>query len=110
MPAVKNISIAFFTVMAHEAGRIDESCVSGFAIRNSKCRTSSFSLVIVPSAMHGKKDKTVVEQYVAFATNLPFSNALHEIDTASQDYRKRWGIETGCVQIEQIRAKTTSRN
>ncbi len=110
MPAVKNATVKNAIETAHAAGKTDGSCVSGFTITNSKGKTASFNLVIVPSAMHGQEGKTVVEQYVAFATNLPFSNALHEIDTASPDYRKRWGIETGYRQIEQIRAKTISRN
>ncbi len=110
MPAIKNATVKNAIEAAHAAGKTKGSCVSDFTITNRKGKTASFNLVIVPSAMHGQEGKTVVEQYVAFATNLPFSNALHEIDTASPDYRKRWGIETGYRQIEQIRAKTISRN
>ncbi len=47
---------------------------------------------------------------MAFATSLPSSDALHEIDTASPDCRKRWGTGTGYGQTGQVRAKATSRN
>ena len=36
--------------------------------------------------------------------------SLKEITTLPEEYRKRWGIETGYRQIEEIRPRTTSRD
>ncbi|MFP3262558.1 MAG: transposase [Nitrososphaeria archaeon] len=50
------------------------------------------------------------ERYLAFATNMPKEKALWNISTLPEEYRKRWGIETGYNGIEHFRARTTSRN
>ena len=59
---------------------------------------ATFTLVIL------KRD----ERYLAFATNMPKEKALWNISTLPEEYRKRWGIETGYNGIEQFRARTTS--
>ena len=110
MPAIKNSRVQGAILAAHEAGRTAGSCVHGFTIGNSNGLTASFNLVIIPSDCHKNEERPVIDRYVAFATNLPVSGAADEImEGIPSDYRRRWGIETGYRQIEQVRAKTTSR-
>ncbi len=63
-----------------------------------------YDMIIVPRrARREKKEGEEYEpweEYIAFATNDP------ELDVA--EYAKRWGIETGYRQIEDVRAKTRS--
>ena len=55
-------------------------------------------------------DADTTERYHVFATNLSPARALDEIETLPDEYRRRWGIETGYKQVEQVRLRTTSRN
>ena len=111
MPAVKNSRVQRAILLAHEAGQTAGSCVHGFTIRNNLGQTASFNLVIIPSDCHKNEERAVLDRYVAFATSLPVSGPVDEILIGvPADYRRRWGIETGYRQIEQVRAKTTSRS
>jgi hypothetical protein len=55
-----------------------------------------------------KRVRNILELYGAFATNLGFKEAVRVWSRLPQDYRRRWGIETGYRVDSGFRAKTTS--
>lgn len=57
-----------------------------------------------------KKKLTVSDLYFGFATNLPKPLAIRLPSFIPQEYRRRWGIETGYRVQGNIQAKTTSAN
>lgn len=58
-----------------------------------------------------KRDlRNILELYGAFATNLGLKEALRAWHTLPEDYRRRWGIETGFRVEKGFRPKTTSPN
>jgi IS4 transposase len=65
----------------------------------------SFTLVILPRPDCNDSQK----RYLLFATNISEGHILWNIHKLPEDYRRRWGIETGYRDIERMRAKTTSR-
>lgn len=69
----------------------------------------SFSLVIVPAP--GKSDAgCVFDRYHTFATSLPCKVPEDAMRHIPEQYRKRWGIETGYRSSKGIRARTNSIN
>ena len=63
--------------------------------------TADIRLVVVPGA-DGRP--------LPFATNLPEDRVLWNLYIIPKEYRRRWGIETGYIGVEELRARTTSRN
>ena len=61
-----------------------------------------------------KKDASplepVTDRYVAFFTNLSVERVILAYDLLPEEYRKRWGIETGFRVQENVQAKTASKN
>jgi hypothetical protein len=57
-----------------------------------------------------RRVQNILELYEAFATNLGFKEAVRVWSLLPQDYRRRWGIETGYRVDGDFRAKTTSRD
>ena len=55
-----------------------------------------------------RRVRNILELYGAFGTNLGFKEALRVWERLPQDYRARWGIETGYRVDCGFRAKTTS--
>jgi hypothetical protein len=55
-----------------------------------------------------KKKLSVSDLYFGFATNLPRSLAVKLPSFIPQEYRRRWGIETGYRVQDNVQAKTTS--
>ena len=106
MPAIRNTGIKR-AIKEHHAGT--RGAVSRYTLRNSEGREFTFTLLICPSRMDDPGAK-IHERYHAFATSLPAANALGELDGLPEEYRKRWGIETGYRQVEQVSPKTTSRD
>lgn len=88
--------------------------VSRYVMREKlEDESSSFTLVIFPKAGgrgRGEKETDPCKRYIPFATNLPLGKVLWNISRLPEDYRKRWGIERGYVEVERFRARTTSRN
>ena len=67
----------------------------------------TFNLVIIPAP--GKKDSSCVfDRYHVFATSLPCSDADDTVRDIPDQYRKRWGIETGYRCAKEIRPRTNS--
>ena len=52
-------------------------------------------MIITPSKKIDDPDADATERYHVFATNLSPARALDEIETLPEEYRRRWGIETG---------------
>lgn len=57
-----------------------------------------------------KKKLAISDLYFGFATNLPRSLAFTLPSFIPQEYRRRWGIETGYRVQDNAQAKTTSTN
>lgn len=55
-----------------------------------------------------KRVRNILELYGAFATNLGLKRALQIWACLPEDYRRRWGVETGYRVDGDFRAKTTS--
>ena len=107
MPAVKNAGIKRMIREHHDKSR---KAVSQYAIRNAAGQSATFTLIITPSKKIDDPDADITERYNVFATNLSPAKALEEIETLPDEYKSRWGIETGYKQVEQVRPRTTSRN
>jgi hypothetical protein len=64
--------------------------------------------------MRMKKDAkptdSVNSPYIAFATNTSVERVILAYDQLPEEYRKRWGIETGFRVQDNVQAKTTSKN
>ena len=83
--------------------------ISRYVMQEGRQDESSFTLVIFPKA-GCEKETDPRKRYIPFATNLPTEKILWNISRLPKDYRKRWGIERGYVEVERFRARTTSRN
>jgi len=70
--------------------------------------TVNFNLTIHRLRKKKKNMKNILELYGAFATNMGYKKAMKSWQKLPQDYRKRWGIETGFRVEKGFRAKTTS--
>ena len=107
MPAVKNVGMKRAIREHHDKSR---KAVSQYTLRNAAGQSVTFTLIITPSKKIDDPDADATERYHVFATNLSPARALDEIETLPEEYRRRWGIETGYKQVEQVRPRTTSRN
>lgn len=83
--------------------------VSRCTITPSERRESaSFNIVILPRK--GFENETnPLKRYIAFATNIPRRFVIWNARRIPDDYRRRWGIETGYAGVERLRARTTSK-
>ena len=69
-----------------------------------------FNLTIHRLRKTKKGLRNILELYGAFATNSGLKEALRAWNMLPDDYRRRWGIETGFRVEKGFRAKTTSTN
>src|SRR5437867_12124717 len=78
-----------------------------FTMKNAERMEASFNLLIYrkPDA---KASDPVHKRYIVFATNMPHSEALMVFSLLPDEYRKRWGIESGFRVQDNVQAKTTS--
>ena len=83
--------------------------VVNYTMTNAEKKQACFRLFI-----HRKKDAEptdpVVNRYVAFATNMSIDRVILAYNMLPEEYRKRWGIETGFRVQDNVQAKTTSKN
>lgn len=95
-----------------EHARGERKKVSRFELvpsRSSGREAAPFNLVILPRrGSEGEKDP--LKRFIAFATNIPRRFVMWNVRRLPDDYRGRWGIETGYSNVEGFRAKTTSRS
>ena len=106
MPAVKNSRIKHVIEDCHN--HLIPNMVK-LTMRRDSGEEASFSLII-----HPKKDAEdadpIHERYTVFATNMKYPEAFKLYPEIPEEYRKRWGIETGFRVQNTIKAKTTSTN
>jgi len=57
-----------------------------------------------------KPTDAVVDRYVAFFTNMSVERVILAYEQLPEEYRKRWGIETGFRVQDNVQAKTASPN
>ena len=122
MPAVKNKGIKK-AILEHHCKK--RAAVSSYVMRNAMGQSVTYRLAIQkvkkwaevgdyePEKKGGRKktrEQKIMEMYVVFATNLDAARVRREIRKLPEDYRSRWGIETGYRQVEGVRPWTTSRD
>jgi hypothetical protein len=78
--------------------------------REEGVEPASFNLVILPRRGCEEGETDPVKRFIPFATNMPLGDILWNVRRVPEDYRRRWGIESGYVGVERLRARTTSRN
>ncbi len=104
MPVIMNSKIKRIVKM-YENGKASQ--VSQQSMTNKDGVTVTYNLVIVK---RDRKEKEEEEQYIAFATNIPIRSARAMTDIIPEQYRKRWGIETGFRVIKEIMGRTCSNS
>jgi putative transposase len=112
MPAVKHQTVKKAIAAHHDS---NAACVVRFTLGEDK-KAARFNLAVYPvpkkhlkSRSKRKKQLSLHDLYFAFATNLPRSVAA-SLSYIPQEYRRRWGIETGYRVQGMAKAKTTSKN
>jgi len=83
--------------------------VSRCAITSTEGREGAYTIVILPRR-GCEKESDPLERYVAFATNISRRFVMWNVRRLPDDYRRRWGIETGYAGVEGFRARTTSKS
>jgi hypothetical protein len=94
-------------IMEHAHGR--RKRVSRYVLKPSEGESVPFNLVILPRK-RCESESDPLKRYIAFATNIPRRFVMWNLRRIPEDYRRRWGIETGYAGVERLRARTTSRN
>jgi hypothetical protein len=112
MPAVKYETVKQAIAVHHNS---NAACVVRFTLGEDE-KSARFNLAIYPvpkerlkNRSRRKKQLSLQDLYFAFATNLPRSVAK-SVSYIPQEYRRRWGIETGYRVMGMVKAKTTSKN
>lgn len=88
----------------------ERELISQCTLTPSEGEPAEFTLVILPKAGCDDEERDPLKRYIPFATNIPLGDILWNVHKLPRDYRMRWGIETGYVGVEELRARTTSRN
>jgi hypothetical protein len=87
--------------------RSGEGQVRRFALEKDMDRVD-FNLTVHRLRRSKKGLRNILELYGAFATNLSPGKALEAWRRIPEEYRRRWGVETGFRVGKGFRAKTTS--
>jgi len=110
MPAVKNRKVKDAIRDYHESRA---EAVQRFLMGKSE-NTVSFNLAIYPRPKERKtkkkRQRSIYDRYLPFATNLSKAVATRLPTFIPEEYRRRWGIETGYRVQGSVEAKTTSKN
>lgn len=109
IPAVKNRRVKD-AIRCHH--KLKTNPVQGFTLGRGGGAVS-FNLTIYPKPqkeLRERRRSRIHERYLAFATNLPKPKVNRLPILIPQEYRRRWGIETGYRVQGAVEAKTTSRN
>jgi len=108
-----------FLIAAPKNSRVKEEILAYYRTGRGQVRRFSlksggdrvdFNLTVHRLRKSKKGLRNILELYGAFATNLGSEKALKAWRQLPEDYRKRWGIETGFRVGKDFRAKTTSRS
>jgi len=106
MPAVKNEKIK--RIIEDHHNHLIPNMV-GYTMRKDDGREASFGLIIYRK-QDAKEADPAHEQYIIFATNMTYEKASRLYAQIPEEYKKRWGIETGFRVQNNVKAKTTSTN
>lgn len=104
MPAIKNNKVKE-VIRQYDKAKLAKH----FTLGNRKSNVT-FNLAIYQRPKESrtqKKQRSICEGCFAFATNLSLASGLPAF--IPQEYRRRWGIETGYRVQGNVEAKTTSR-
>lgn len=105
MPARKTKGIKNAIIQYVEGNR---EMVSKYKIKSASGHVESFTLIIIPNPKPDKQN--ITDQYLVFATNIARGKIFLNISQIPEEYKRRWGIETGYACIEKLRPRTTSPN
>jgi hypothetical protein len=83
--------------------------VSRCKITSTEGREGAYNIVILPRK-GCESEPDPLKRYIAFATNIPRRFVMWNVRRLPDDYRRRWGIETGYSGEEGLRARTTSKS
>ena len=83
--------------------------VSKYTMTSREGYTATFTLVILEKTPEPDEVKET-DRYIVFATNARARSKQDLISKIPDEYKKRWGIETGYACMERIRPRTSSRN
>ena len=109
IPAVKNEKVKDAIRDYHESRA---EAVQRFPMGKGE-KTVSFNLAIYPrpgERRTRKRQQSIYDRYLPFATNLSKAVAARLPALIPEEYRRRWGIETGYRVQGSVEAKTTSKN
>ena len=119
MPMLKNAKVKRL-IREHDEGKLPRAVE--YTMRGAGGRSVTFTLLIVKKAANKGKGKgkgkgkdgggggDAVSRYVVFATNMRVEDADATIESIPEEYRKRWGIETGIKVVKGITGITTSNS
>ena len=117
MPMHKNAKVKRF-IREHDGGKLPRAVE--YAMLGAGGRSVTFALLMVKKAANkgkgkgkdgdGDGDGDAVSRYVVFATNVRVEDADAAIESIPEEYRKRWGIETGNKVVKGITGITTSNS
>lgn len=82
--------------------------ISQYTIHSASGHVESFTLVIISKP--NPKKSNLTDQYIVFATNIPTNKIFWNLHCIPDEYRKRWGIETGYACVGKFRPRTTSKS
>ena len=105
IPARKTKGIKNAIIQYVEGNR---EMVSEYTMHSASKHIESFTFVIIPNPKPAKPNLT--DQYLVFATNIPRGKIFSKLSQIPEEYKRRWGIETGYACIEKLRPRTTSPN
>ena len=104
MPAVKNDRVKE-AIEGFHLGRT--ASMTRFTMENADARRAWFNLLMYRKE-DAKASDPVHKQYIAFATSMPHDEAMAAFHQIPEEYRRRWGIESGFRVQDNVQAKTTS--
>ena len=107
MPAIKGPGIKK-AIMEHVKEK--RPAVSKYTMTSREGYTATFTLVILEKTPEPDEVKKETDRYIVFATNARARSKQDLISKIPDEYKKRWGIETGYACMERIRPRTSSRN
>ena len=105
MPARKTPGIKKAIIQYVEGNR---KSISEYRIHSGSGHVESFNLVILLNPKPTKSKPT--DQYLVFATNIKRAEISQDIWQIPDQYRRRWGIETGYACVGKFRPRTCSVN
>jgi hypothetical protein len=92
MPARKTKGIKNAIIQYVEGNR---EVVSEYKIKSASGHVESFTLIIISNPKPDKQN--ITDQYLVFATNIARGKIFLNISQIPEEYKRRWGIETGYV-------------